>query len=165
MFKFRSSIYKKRDGLVSSKLFDQNSFYPAFIADATGATRTIIIESPFIGQRRLIRLLPVLESAVLRGVKVIVNTRNPVVHDGIMQVHSTNGITRLQAIGATVLYTGGHHRKLAIIDDSILYEGSLNILSQNDSCEVMRRIDSVDLTEQMIKFTSLGQWYTKGNNE
>jgi hypothetical protein len=38
----------------------------------------------------------------------------------------------LQKLGVQVLYTSGHHRKLAIIDREILYEGSLNIPSQND---------------------------------
>lgn len=38
-------------------------------------------------------------------------------------------VSRLQEIGIMVLFTNGHHRKLSIIDDDILYEGSLNILS------------------------------------
>ena len=48
--------------------------------------------------------------------------------------------------------TYGHHRKLAIIDRSILYEGSLNILSQNDSLEIMQRIEPEELARQMIDF-------------
>ncbi len=61
----------------------------------------------------------------------------------------------LQELGVEVLITGGHHRKLAIIDQQILYEGSLNILSQNDSCEVMRRIYSEQLADQMLVFVGL----------
>jgi len=63
----------------------------------------------------------------------------------------------LQEMGITVLMTTGHHRKIAIVDD-VLYEGSLNILSQNDSCEFMRRIQSGVLADQMIKFTGIGKW-------
>jgi hypothetical protein len=54
-----------------------------------------------------------------------------------------------------VLYTAGHHRKLAILDRSILWEGSLNILSQNSSSEIMRRIQSAELAWQMAHFTKL----------
>jgi hypothetical protein len=61
----------------------------------------------------------------------------------------------LQKLGAIVLFTGDHHRKLAIVDQRILYEGSLNILSQNDSCEVMRRIHSEQLAIQMIEFIGI----------
>lgn len=38
------------------------------------------------------------------------------------------------------------------IDDNILWEGSLNILSQNDSCEFMRRINSLTHTQDTLRF-------------
>lgn len=51
--------------------------------------------------------------------------------------------------------TGAHHRKLAIIDDDILWEGGLNVLSQNDSCEIMRRIKSNEVFKQMMQFIGI----------
>ena len=57
-----------------------------------------------------------------------------------MAIQAELAIHTLQELDVTVLMAVGHHRKIAIVDD-ILYEGSLNILSQNDSCELMRRID------------------------
>ena len=59
-----------------------------------------------------------------------------------------------------VLYTVKHHRKLAIIDEEILWEGSLNILSQGDSCEIMRRTFSDSLALQMLHFTKLDKLAT-----
>ena len=67
-------------------------------------------------------------------------------------------IAVLQDMGISVLFTGSHHRKLAVIDSRILYEGSLNILSQNDSCEVMRRIESEQLAQQMMSFIGLSRF-------
>jgi phosphatidylserine/phosphatidylglycerophosphate/cardiolipin synthase-like enzyme len=147
-----------RVDLLHSRLYNEQSFYPAFVADARRATRSIIIESPFISYRRLSWLFPVLNEAVQRNVSVTINTRNPQFHEGIMQQQAIEGITVLQNIGITVLYTVNHHRKLAIIDRQILYEGSLNILSQSDSCEIMRRIESVNLTEQMVRFIGLSKY-------
>jgi hypothetical protein len=63
----------------------------------------------------------------------------------------------MQELGVKVLYTVKHHRKLAVVDD-VLWEGSLNILSQNDSCEIMRRIVSVLLTEEMLRFTGANKY-------
>ncbi len=159
MFRFHRSYNKDNFDLLSSELFDQTTFYPAFIADAARATRIIIIESPFIGQRRLGSLFPVIENALRRGVRVVINTRDPSEHDDAMRHHSMQGITAFQTIGVEVLYTGSHHRKLAIIDNRILWEGSLNILSQSDSCEVMRRIDSFRLVGEMVKFLGLSNFY------
>jgi hypothetical protein len=59
----------------------------------------------------------------------------------------------MQSIGVDVYMTVGHHRKLAVIDKSILWEGSLNILSQYDSCEVMRRIRSKEWAKEVIELT------------
>ncbi len=154
MFRFN----KDRVDLLRSRLYNEQSFYPAFIADARRATESIIIESPFIGYRRLSWLYPALHKAVKRGVKITINTRDPVCHEGIMQQQSAEGVAVLQDIGITVLYTGNHHRKLAIIDRKILYEGSLNILSQSDSCEVMRRVESAYLAEEMVQFVKLDSY-------
>lgn len=91
----------------------------------------------------------------LRNVRVIVNTRCPDEHNEELAIQAAQAIKALQGIGATVLYTGRHHRKLAIIDAEILWEGSLNILSLCDSCEIMRRIESQELARQMALFVGL----------
>lgn len=51
------------------------------------------------------------------------------------------------------------HRKLAIIDGCILWDGSLNILSQAHSKEIMRRPNSAILCKQMASFTRLWNIY------
>ena len=83
------------------------------------------------------------------------NTRNPNEHDEDYRHQAKLAVYKMQRLGITVLYTVKHHRKLAIIDNEILWEGSLNILSQSDSCEVMRRIESEELARQMVEFVGL----------
>jgi hypothetical protein len=159
MFRLES-LRRNNVSLVSSQLYNELSFYPAFVHDLRGSTGSIIIESPFISYRRFSKLYPVLEAAIRRGVTIIINTRDPVGHDGIMKEHAVNAVSTLQELGATVLYTSNLHRKVAIIDRAVLWEGSLNILSQSDSCEMMRRTESVVAARQMIRFTGLDRWYT-----
>lgn len=142
-------------GFLDTHIYDQNGFYEAFIKDLKRAQNEIIIESPFISSKRLGKLIPILQMAVNRGVRVIINTKPPHELDFEQRHHTEQGIAQLQDIGALILYTGGHHRKLAIIDRRVLYEGSLNILSQNDSCEIMRRIQSAQLASQMITFIGI----------
>lgn len=70
-----------------------------------------------------------------------------------MAIQSELGIQWFENAGIQVLLAdGGHHRKLAIIDRKILYEGSLNILSQINSREIMRRIDDEIITIDTINF-------------
>lgn len=147
--------------LLASELYNEETFYKAFIRDVARAHDRVIIESPFMTLRRFRSLETVLEAAANRGVRVVVNTRDPDSHEPVMREQAIACLETLDELGAEVLYTGGLHRKIAIVDD-VLWEGSLNILSQNDSCEMMRRTTSVDAVKQMIRFTKLSRWYNQG---
>lgn len=153
------SLQKLRDDsdLLSSRLFDQDNFYDAFLNDLARAKREVVIESPFISFRRLNYLLPVFRKLAQRKVRIVINTK-PSEEQADYGVQAAECIAMLQKLGVEVLITGGHHRKLAIIDRQILYEGSLNILSQNDSCEVMRRVLSDQFAMQMIDFIGISKF-------
>ncbi len=144
--------------MFTSKLFDENTFYPALLKDLRRCKDELIIESPFITKRRLAFLLPDLQRLIKHGVTVTVNTKPPQENDDYLRVEAELGIALLQEINVQVLITGGHHRKLAILDRKILYEGSLNILSQNNSSEVMRRIESVELAWEMTRFVEIDKF-------
>jgi len=142
--------------LLTSILYNEETFYDKFLKDLSKCHSEVLIESPFITNRRLSTLLPVLQKLKDRKVRIAINTRDPRIHDDdYLMREATDAISTLQHMGIHVLYTGNLHRKLAILDRNILYEGSLNILSQNNSCEVMRRIESVQLAWQMIHFTKI----------
>jgi phosphatidylserine/phosphatidylglycerophosphate/cardiolipin synthase-like enzyme len=142
----------RRHILPSSTLYDQDGFYEAFLRDMRRAKAQLIIESPFITSKRVRVLLPVFEKLRRRSVEIIINTRNPEEHDGAYQKQAADAIEAFQSLGVVVLYTVGHHRKLAIIDNEVIWEGSLNILSFSDSCEIMRRIASSEEARIMMKF-------------
>ena len=151
--------------LLRSQLLDEEAFYDVFVSDVRRARKSIIIESPFITTKRLRLMLHELKRASKRGVRIVINTRDPNTHDNTMHWQAKTGITWLQNFGATVVYTSNLHRKLVIVDHHILYEGSLNALSQSESCEIMRRTDSPELVHQMIRFTKLQKWYKMANHE
>jgi len=144
---------------MNSKLYDQNSFYKAVTRDIYRAKSRVIIESPFITRKRTTELLPVMARLVRRGVEVIINTKPFEEQDGILYEQALWSVNQLQLAGVEVLMTVGHHRKLIIIDDTITWEGSLNVLSQHDSCEIMRRIDSREVTLQTLRFLRLDRFY------
>ena len=137
------------------KMFDEQSFYRAFEKDLYLARRSVIIESPFITLRRIDELLPVLTKLRRKGVAVTINTRNPIEHDAEYETQALVAIEQLQGLGVKVLYTVKHHRKLAIIDGSIAWNGGLNILSQHGSCEIMWRVASEDIADQLLGFIGL----------
>lgn len=142
-----------------STLYDENTFYQAFTKDLLNSQNEVIIESPFITSYRAKTLLPILKKLVNKGVKVYVLTRNPKEHKSGMEIQSENVIQILEVIGVQVLLCDDNdHRKLAILDRKVLWEGSLNILSQTRSREIMRRIDGKNLAVEMFNFLKLNKF-------
>lgn len=146
--------------LADSILYDEITFYKHFTQDLLSAKEEVIIESPFICSRRMNDLRPVFERLVNKGIKVFIFTKDPKDHDSEdYEKQSENEIHYLETLGVQVLIcVGNHHRKLAMIDRKILWEGSLNILSQTRSREIMRRINSENLTKEMFKFLKFSRW-------
>ncbi len=104
-------------------------------------------------------LSPVFEELIRRNVAVYIFTRDPKEHSETYEIQSEAEIRRFEELGVQILLcTGNHHRKLAILDRKILWEGSLNILSQIKSREIMRRIDNQETTQEMFDFLRLGRF-------
>jgi len=143
------------DELITSKLYDEDNFYNAFLKDIKKCRRELIIESAYMTTRRVHYLLPYLEGLKKNRVRVVINTRNPEEHDTYMCEEARKSLSLLLEIGVQVIFSESLHRKVAIIDRNILWEGSLNILSQNNSKEMMRRSESIAHCWQMIRFADL----------
>ena len=139
----------------NSSLFNQDTFYKQFERDLSRVKHEVVIESPFITTRRMTILLPIFAKLRRRDVFIIINTRNPIEHDGDYCHQALEAVATMQEMGVIVLYTVGHHRKLAIIDRAVFYEGSLNIMSFNDSCEIMRRVASTTEAKRLLKFIGI----------
>ncbi|MCL5411918.1 MAG: phospholipase D-like domain-containing protein [Patescibacteria group bacterium] len=143
----------------NSKLHDETTFYQAFIKDLKNCRKEIIIESPFISCRRMAALEPIFKALIKRKIKIYIVTRHPGEQDNLMKEQAEAKIYDFEMIGVHVIISPGyHHRKLAILDRKILWEGSLNILSQSTSREIMRRIDGTKPSSEMFKFLKLGNY-------
>lgn len=139
-----------------SSLFDETTFYQQFIRDLQICKNEVVIESPFITRERMSALYPIFEKLIQRGVKIYVITRDPIEHSDDYQEQSEAEIQRFEKLGVQVfICVGNHHRKLAILDRNILWEGSLNILSQIRSREIMRRFEERDIAREMFQFLKL----------
>ena len=143
----------------NSSLYDEKTFYGQFIKDLLHCHAEVIIESPFITTSRMQVLYPIFEVLIRKGVKVYVVTRDPRDHTGVYKDQSELEIQRFERLGVQAfLCVGNHHRKLAILDRKILWEGSLNILSQIKSREIMRRFDSEQTALEMFTFLKFSRF-------
>ncbi len=141
--------------LATSILHDEHTFYQAFIHDLKRSKTEVIIECPFITSSRVEMLIPIFKGLLDRKVKIHIITRDPAEHDEFLKYQATNEILACYELGVKItMLKGNFHRKLAIIDRKIIWEGSLNILSQNSSREIMRRIESKKMSHEILRFLS-----------
>lgn len=143
----------------TTSLHDEKTFYQAFLKDLKRCREEVIIESPFITSERMNQLKPVLVKLLDRGVKIYIVTRDPREHDNGYETQSEEAVRLCEGLEIQVfLCTGNHHRKLAILDRSVLWEGSLNILSQSKSREIMRRLEGGGFAVDMFNFLKFGKF-------
>ena len=96
---------------------------------------------------------PIFSQILDCGIKIHIITRDPIEHNEEYKHQATEEILQCAEMGINmVLMKGFHHRKIAIIDRKILWEGSLNILSQINSLEIMRRIEEKRIAREMLNF-------------
>ncbi|OGK20001.1 hypothetical protein A2866_06345 [Candidatus Roizmanbacteria bacterium RIFCSPHIGHO2_01_FULL_39_8] len=142
--------------MINSSLYDEKTFYQTFSRDLEDYQNEVIIESPYITSERMRTFDHIFQKLLQKGVKIYIFTRDPKEHDDFMEPQSEEIIKWCETVGIQVLLCiGNHHRKLAILDRKVLWEGSLNILSQSHSREIMRRIEDRSATMEMFGFLKL----------
>jgi DNA-binding XRE family transcriptional regulator len=135
---------------VLSCLYSAAEYYPSFAKDLQSARSLVLIQTPFLAERAIRRWLPALAALLAQGVRVCVFVQQPktwhkrhshnLANDRAKELDTlAANIKLLEVNGVHVSLRPGIHAKVAIIDDEILWEGSLNILSHNDTQESMRR--------------------------
>lgn len=148
------------NSLLESTLHDEKTFYQIFFNDLLGCEKEVYIESPFITNVRMKQFHSIFYKLLAKGVKIYIVTKDPAdLANENLRYQAEVEIHNFERIGVqTLLCINNHHRKLAILDRKILWEGSLNILSQAYSREVMRRIPSEEVTLQMFEFLKLDKF-------
>lgn len=147
----------------TTNMFNQTTFYPAFIKDMLEAKKEVIIYSPFISKYRADFFKKTLRKLEQKDVRVFIFTRPVEEHEGYMQEEIKAAIKTYESLGVHITYIEGSiHEKVAIIDRKVIWEGSLNILSQKSSKELMVRVADEEFASKMISALGLNQRLISG---
>jgi phosphatidylserine/phosphatidylglycerophosphate/cardiolipin synthase-like enzyme len=146
-----------------NELFNENTFYQAFVKDMLNAKKEIIIYSPFVTKFRTDFFEQTIETLRKRNVEIFIFTRQVKEYDFFLQPQIESIHNHFKELGICVFHLGESiHQKLAIIDQEILWEGSLNILSQKTSKEMMRRTRDRKSATQVISYLGLTKKLAEG---
>ena len=137
---------------------DEVEFWYLFPQDLNSAKHEIIIVSPFVTRRRAERFMKDFQQFTERGVQIQIYVRplegNKRREDAILNTW--------EAMGVEVVYREDIHQKAAIIDRTIAWAGSLNILQHWDSGEQMTRHEDPEYIQQLTNVLDLKQ---RGDNK
>lgn len=132
--------------------FSEGTFFGAFTTDIRNARESIVIFSPFLTGRGAGRLADELRNRANAGVQIRVVTRPEGDQGGVLEHGLDEHLVGLEKLGVAVDRRSRLHEKIAIIDGTILWFGSLNIFSHRDTTESMLRIPSVRACQQVTDF-------------
>ena len=122
------------------ELLNETSFFPRFEQDLDSASKSIFGLAPYFGEYRWPKIQPFFDRALRRGGKVTLVT--PPLAEANNRSYVDTVIRNLRELGAIVVQASGLHGKDVIIDEKILYTGSLNWSSSRGLSEVTHRIEA-----------------------
>ena len=144
-------------------LYDEKSFYRAFVEDMLEAEKEVVIYCPFISKFRSEFFKNTLQKLKYRNIAVFIFTRPLEEHEYLIRSEIKAALADYEELGACIIQLPGFiHAKAAIVDREILWDGSLNILSQRESKEIMRRTVDVDIAKQMLNQLGLNRKLAEG---
>ena len=132
-------------------IFDKSNFFPVYANDLENALREVLIVSPFITRKRTLQMMDDLKAALQKNVRVIVVTRP-------IQDFKEKDVTALQwtldlleEAGVNLIFRKNIHQKFAVMDNKIVWYGSINLLSFGNAEESIMRLESPNIAHDLIE--------------
>ncbi|MBU4477535.1 MAG: DEAD/DEAH box helicase family protein [Candidatus Omnitrophica bacterium] len=132
-------------------IFNKNTFFPVYCNDLVGAKREIVIVSPFVTQRRVNQIMQNLSDPLNRQVKITIITRPSEELKEDNKLVSQRACQMLQDAGITIMFRPKIHQKFAVIDQKIVWYGSINLLSFGSSEESIMRLVSGNIAYELTQ--------------
>ena len=129
-----------------SMIYDANSFVQVIKNDFIEAEKEILIVSPYLRKKRVDTILEWLKEPLQANISITIITRPAESYKESEPIKEC--ITHLQT-AVTVITKPNIHQKFALIDNRLVWYGSINLLSYGNSEESMMRLESRELAGEL----------------
>jgi hypothetical protein len=136
-------------------IFDKNNFLPVYNNDIMNASKEVLIVSPFVTKRRTLQMLLSMGTALMKGLNVIVVTRPVSGFKDKNKPAQEEALELLEKAGIQLVYKPNIHQKFAVVDQRIIWYGSINLLSFGSAEESIMRLESPNIAHELMKSLSL----------
>ena len=136
-------------------IFNKQNFYPVYTTDIEQAQKEIIIISPFVTIKRVNQIMNHFKEAIARQVLITILTRPLEFYSENRKSRLGQIFTTLKNMGITILCKSFIHQKFAIIDQRVVWYGSINLLSFGFSEESIMRLYSSSIAIELLNSVDL----------
>ena len=148
-----SEITDKQE--VVNSIFDSQNYFDIFEKDVVSASKSIVISSPSFSFKKVNWLCAESEHLQLRGVSVVVLTLDPEDYPDDGRDQHKSHIEHLISSGVNVIPRHKYRERFAIIDKSLVWYGSMTLLSNEKEDDSMMRINNPAVAEELLEFAAL----------
>jgi len=136
-------------------LFGGRDFAKLCRFDMENAKQSIVVFSAFITQERAAQMGDLFRQKIAGGVKVRCITRPPNRNGTIPEEQGRTALKALEALGVGIDLRNDIHEKVVVVDNTIVWFGSLNPLSHTPrTSELMARVDNAGVASHLASILS-----------
>ena len=132
-----------------SRIYDGHTAMPAFEQDLSDAAQSIVIVSPYLQKGHIERLLPILQEAASRDVKITIHTRDA----DASRADTAVTIALLEKSGVDVILHKALQQRYAILDESIVWYGNVDFLAFGRKDTDTLRFENTDIAGELLDLT------------
>ena len=140
---------------VANSIFDSQNYFDVFEKDVVSASKSIVISSPSFSFKKVNWLCAESEHLQLRGVSVVVLTLDPEDYPEDGRDQHKSHIEHLISAGVNVITRHKYRERFAIIDKSLVWYGSMTLLSNEKEDDSLMRISNPAIAEELLEFAVL----------
>jgi superfamily II DNA or RNA helicase len=152
---YASMGYKAKNEDITSAspdiIYNRDSFLPVFNNDIVAAGKEILIVSPFVRKRRTLQMIRHLKISAIKNVHVTVVTRPAEEFKLSDQNALLETLDLFRQNEVRVVFKPNIHQKFAIMDQKVVWYGSINYLSFGNAEESVMRIESAHIANELLK--------------
>ena len=140
---------------VANSIFDSQNYFDVFEKDVVSASKSIVISSPSFSFKKVNWLCAESEQLQLRGVSVVVLTLDPEDYPEDGRDQHKSHIEHLISSGVNLITRHKYRERFAIIDKSLVWYGSMTLLSNEKEDDSLMRISNPAIAEELLEFAVL----------
>jgi superfamily II DNA or RNA helicase len=131
-------------------IYESSNYQHNFEQDIENAGKDIIIASPYIRRDRLMQMVKLLSQSVLNGISVTIVARKLESAKANEVQTRKHIIQSMQNFGITFVEIENLKQKFAIFDRSIVWYGSVCLLSASNNDESIMRLENIEISGELF---------------